>query len=100
MAQVKEYLWMPYYQRLAMLIVFEDWILCDAVFLSQPFLQQLIGQHAEPLPLFKLELERLFPALRRDLLQRCLKIKLPDILTYQYLHHEVLKSCSPLLRTI
>ena len=69
--------------RLAVLIILKDGILRDAIFLSQSLLQQLISQHAQSLPLFKLELQRLLPPLRRYLLQRCLKVKIPYMLTYQ-----------------
>ena len=63
MAQVKVYLWMSYNGRFTMLIVLENGILRDAVFLSQPLLQQLIGQHTEPLPQFIPKLQGLFPSL-------------------------------------
>ena len=64
-----------------MRVVFKDRILCDTIILAEALLQQLVGQHAESLALLKLELQRLFPSLRRNLLQCRLKVKVPNILT-------------------
>ncbi len=68
MAQVEEYLRMTNNRGFAVLVVFEDGILRDTVFLAQSLLQQLIRQHTEPLPLFVSELECLLPPLLRYLL--------------------------------
>ena len=100
MTQIEEDFRVSYNRGFTVLIIFKDRILCDTIFLLQTFLQKLISQHTKSLPLFVFELEGLLSSLLLNILQSSLKIKLPDILTYQYLHHEVLKSCSPLLRTI
>ena len=67
-------LWMSDDTRLPMRVVFKDRILCDTIILAEALLQQLVGQHAESLALLKLELQRLFPSLRRNLLQCRLKV--------------------------
>ena len=74
--------------RLAVFVVFEDGRLGDAIRLAESLLQETVGQHAEPLPQFVLELQGLLPPLRRDLRQCRFEIEIPYILTEQYLHKQ------------
>ena len=82
MAEIEEYFRMTYDEWFAMLVVFEDRILCNAIFLTKGLFQQLIGQHTEALSLFVTELQGLLPSLLRDLLQSRLEIKFSNIFAH------------------
>ena len=70
----------------AVLVIVEDGVIGDAILVTQALLQQLVGQHAQTLPLFVFKLQGLLAALLRNLTQRCLQIKIPYLLAYIYSH--------------
>ena len=72
---------------LAVLIIDKLRILLNAVHLFQSPFQQLIGQHTEALPQFVFELEGLLTPLSRDLLQGGSEVKVPYLLTQEYVHY-------------
>ena len=86
MTHVKEYLRMAHNAGFAVLVIVEDGVIGDAILLAQALLQQLVGQHAQTLPLFKFELQGLLTTLLRNLTQRRLQIKIPYLLAYIYSH--------------
>ena len=76
----------------AVLVIVEDGVIGDAILLAQALLQQLVGQHAQTLPLFKFELQGLLTTLLRNLSQCRLQVKPQNMFTHQSNHNSQLST--------